>query len=139
MLRRPEQPNYAVRTPRADNYIPRGEMQQHRDEWDGRAQTGSATAMHAKHEATEGTMTRSIEQKVRARVTPLMELDPDVFEVILFGANMLPIVKRRHEFEQLSRQLQGMQSGTALLRINQKDPKLTAHDIQVRRAIALCA
>ena len=125
LLRRPAE-RHAVRTPRA---TPRADkLPQHSDEWDGAQQTA-------------GTMTRSeLGHRVRARVKPLMELqDPDIFEVILFGANMLPIVKRRHEFEQLSQQLQGMQSGTSLLRINQQDPKLTAQDIQVRQVTARCA
>lgn len=61
-----------------------------------------------------------------------MELqDPDVFEVLLMGNNMLPLVKRRCEFEQLSQALQRVQSGTPPLRINQQDPTLTAQDIQI--------
>jgi len=71
-------------------------------------------------------------QKIRARVSPLMELkDQDVFEVLLMGNNMLPLVKRRSEFEQLSQQLERVQSGTPPLRINQQDPTRTAQDIQI--------
>jgi hypothetical protein len=70
-------------------------------------------------------------QKVRARVSPLIELrDPDIFEVILTGNNMLPLVKRRSEFVQLSQELHGMNIGTPALKMHQQDPCLAAQDIQ---------
>jgi len=75
-------------------------------------------------------------QKIRARVQPLVELgDPDVFEVNLMGNNMLPLVKRRSEFEQLSRQLEqsGAPSNTMPLQIARAghDPAQAAEAIQV--------
>jgi hypothetical protein len=72
-------------------------------------------------------------QKIRARVQPLVELsDPDIFEVNLMGNNMLPLVKRRNEFEELSRQIQqnGTQCGVLPLQISQQDPAHAAQAIQ---------
>ena len=75
--------------------------------------------------------TLSTTQKVRARVSPLIELrDPNIFEVILTGNNMLPLVKRRSEFVQFSQELHGMNIGTPALRMHQQDPCLAAQDIQ---------
>jgi hypothetical protein len=70
-------------------------------------------------------------RSLRTRVSPLMELqDPEVFEVILMGNNMLPLVKRLGEFEQLSEQMQRVQSGTPPLHVSQRQPALVAKDIQ---------
>jgi len=70
---------------------------------------------------------------VRTRVSPLMELqDPEMFEVILIGNNMLPLVKRLSEFEQLSEHMQRAQSGTPPLRPSPgARPALVAQNIQV--------
>jgi hypothetical protein len=82
-------------------------------------------------ERMSASSTVSTMQKVRARVSPLIELrDPDIFEVILTGNNMLPLVKRRSEFVQLSQELHGMNIGTPVLRMQQQDPCLAAQDIQ---------
>ena len=78
-------------------------------------------------------MKRAEPQRVRTRVSPLMELqDPEVFEVILIGNNMLPLVKRLSEFQQLSEQMQRAQSGTPPLRPSPgARPALVAQNIQV--------
>ena len=82
-------------------------------------------------ERMSASSTVSTMQKVRARVSPLIELrDPDIFEVILTGNNMLPLVKRRSDFVQLSQELHGMNIGTPVLRMQQQDPCLAAQDIQ---------
>lgn len=88
---------------------------------------------HGGLQAPEAGPLSSLCQKIRARVQPLVELgDPDIFEVNLMGNNMLPLVKRRGEFEDLSRQIQ--QSGTPCevlpLLISQRDPARVAQAIQ---------
>jgi len=121
------QPDHSVsRTPRPHHADQTGPGPHRGEQWGNTPRTAPPASKDLGMKRTEP-------QRVRTRVSPLMELqDPEVFEVILIGNNMLPLVKRLSEFQQLSEQMQRAQSGTPPLRPSPgARPAIVAQNIQV--------